>query len=334
LRPSGNTPPSNYTKLDELLLSAGIDSAYIGYYGTIKKQLLNAIYAGEKVVRVGEFELKVGTTKTGTYSFSLDNECLHILLGNTAAAASPPVMVQMKSVLIWSRGFPQAYTELLNLMTDLFHYGIEGEKVSRVDLCADFDWQEGFTDDDCAKFITRAAISTQHRYGLVTGFEIGKGKFRAIIYDKSLEIRKSNKRWFYELWGGEYQNVWRVEFQFRRELLKRLKIETVQDLVINCQALWNLASEKRLTMREGETSNVTRRPLTKFWVWVQSVKISFNIPIERCESIKSAKSSFEKKQAVSIVAGITRRYANDNGIHNPQMALDDLLPSVRAKLTK
>ena len=54
------------------------------------------------------------------------------------------------------------------------------------------------------------------------------------LYNKTLEIEKSGKEYFFPLWkeGGwdDESTVWRLEYQFKREVLNEIGIRTVQDL--------------------------------------------------------------------------------------------------------
>src|SRR4029079_7596713 len=105
-------------------------------------------------------------------------------------------------------------------------------QVSRADLFVDF-----LTDCDIGAFptnawVTRAdGIDTFNRKGEFSGWLIGSGgpiSFR--LYNKTLEVLKSNKTFLYKLWkragwDGE-QKVWRAEFQFRREVIWQLGVRS------------------------------------------------------------------------------------------------------------
>jgi len=67
---------------------------------------------------------------------------------------------------------------------------------------------------------------------------------------------------------------------------------------------------------------------------VQGVGIDFETAIPSIETIRPSRFNFDKKHYLSVVAGMTRRYAQDSGIHNPQIALDDSLPSLRVMLSE
>ena len=67
----------------------------------------------------------------------------------------------------------------------------------------------------------------------------------ARLYDKTLETELKGKTYLYDIWrengwDGE-QFVWRLEFEFKRQVLKELGIQTVEDLLIRRADLWYYA---------------------------------------------------------------------------------------------
>lgn len=110
----------------------------------------------------------------------------------------------------------------------LSYKGDEG--LSRVDFAFDFWLPTVEFDED--SFVTQASKDAQHRKDRkVQTFRFGQGDIVLRVYDKSAEIAESSgKTWFHRLWGGVTENVWRVEFQVRKEVLKRHSIRTFEDL--------------------------------------------------------------------------------------------------------
>jgi hypothetical protein len=67
--------------------------------------------------------------------------------------------------------------------------------------------------------------------GQVTGFDIGKGAVRARIYNKTVEMQKTKQEWYPTLLGerngrrfSAEQDLWRLEFQLRREGVKGFRL--------------------------------------------------------------------------------------------------------------
>ena len=91
----------------------------------------------------------------------------------------------------------------------------------------------------------------------------------ALIYNKSEEIKASGKEWFKLIWkdnGWEgKKDVWRIKFQLRREALKELGIDSVEDIKDNEERLWNYLTTKWLKMNhcKWETGQRTKEPVIK-----------------------------------------------------------------------
>ncbi|MFC1965002.1 HEPN domain-containing protein [Chloroflexota bacterium] len=73
------------------------------------------------------------------------------------------------------------------------------------------------------------------------------------IYDKTLEILHSDKKWFENLWsvyGWEKGDaVTRVGFQCRRKIIKKMQIKTIDDLFVIVPDLWRYLTVEWLTIR-------------------------------------------------------------------------------------
>lgn len=108
---------------------------------------------------------------------------------------------------------------------------------------------------------TRHGVDDEHTEGkLFAGFTIGRGQpTLARIYHKGMEIRKSGKMWLYNIWelhgwhGGF--DVWMVEFQLRRAVLKEFGVSTIEDLLENVDAIWAYCTKRWLTLCRPNGSN-------------------------------------------------------------------------------
>ncbi len=86
------------------------------------------------------------------------------------------------------------------------------------------------------------------------------------VYDKIAEIKQqSDKVWFFLLWE-EDENVWRIEWQIRKAVLKKFGIVTFNDLK-NRQGdlLYYLAVEHDTLRIPNNDSNKSRWPLHPLW---------------------------------------------------------------------
>ena len=90
------------------------------------------------------------------------------------------------------------------------------------------------------------------------------------VYDKVAEIeQQSHKTWFFDLWG-QSDNVWCIEWQARKALLRRFGARTFVDLAERQgDVLRYLASEHDTLRVPNEDSNRARWPLHPLWVDLQ-----------------------------------------------------------------
>lgn len=297
--------------------------------------MLGDVYSalsGQGEVTICGMRFKVQWTKRGPYSVVLDNDCLNIALGNTAPwQSSPSVYVQVKTAFIWSAGIDEAHRQTLRVVSDLYGQEPEREQVSRVDAFADTLWPNRFYPVDAEKFVTKAKSKTVFYDGSnVSGFVFGKGNIMARVYNKALELRRSGKDWLYDLWGvSQDSEVWRVEFQLRREALKELGIETFDDLMNASQSLWDYLTGKWLYARKA--SKKTR--LVRFWERVQAAKFAGgdnSVPLIKRERMRSGMT---EKQAAAQIGGIVESYARGQEIDLYSTAFNQLIPRVRERWT-
>lgn len=132
-------------------------------------------------------------------------------------------------------------------------------QVSQVHLCADIagwdvsvcDWEHTFLSRARTR-VDRAEVPAEVAGGAPVAVYAGRrlatlefgshgSALSCSIYNKSLEIKKSGKLWFQDIWkrhgwDGESE-VWRVEFRWKREALHEIKqkdvfhgIETIEEL--------------------------------------------------------------------------------------------------------
>jgi hypothetical protein len=82
----------------------------------------------------------------------------------------------------------------------------------------------------------------------------------ARIYNKTEEIKTTGKDWFKTAWfengwDGK-KDVWRIEFQLRREALKELGIDKVEDIKGNEERLWNYLTNNWLKMNDPKWEKI------------------------------------------------------------------------------
>lgn len=187
----------------------------------------------------------------------------------------PSVIADIRSETLWAHGTDACIERLYDLIRAMCGK-IVSLKPSRVDLCVDLllrelDWTFGLIDG----FVTRARdIDPHFQSRQLSGFSIGKGATSARLYDKPREIRvKSKKFWMYDIWGIESiaddQRIIRVEYQFRREALHEMGIETYPHLVEQLPAIWAYATRKWLRVAVDASVHHTQQIIRPWWPIVE-----------------------------------------------------------------
>ncbi|MET0117596.1 MAG: hypothetical protein ABW090_09240 [Sedimenticola sp.] len=151
---------------------------------------------------------------------------------------------------------------------------LDGEPtVSRVDLCVDFTTSMDISAIPERNWVTRARLfdvySVQRQF---SGLTIGKGgDLSARLYNKLLEILSSDKAYMLDIWRDLGWNgvdqVWRLEFQFRRAVLRQLGIREFSSLLPRLGGLWQYATTEwlRLTCPTPSDKTQSRWPTHPLW---------------------------------------------------------------------
>ncbi|HEV8194682.1 MAG TPA: hypothetical protein VGP82_24785 [Ktedonobacterales bacterium] len=112
---------------------------------------------------------------------------------------------------------------------------LDAARCSRLDLFMDWQggWHPTFEVNDENGFIKRvhAEVGRYSVNGKVNGYEIGKSAVRGRVYNKTVPCKKKHVEWYPTLLqvrnGLRYnaeQDLWRVEFQLRREGVKGFRL--------------------------------------------------------------------------------------------------------------
>lgn len=84
----------------------------------------------------------------------------------------------------------------------------------------------------------------------------------ARLYNKQIEIKKSGKTYLEPLWreaGWDVQTpVWRMEFQFKREVLDQLGFNGLPGVLDNLNGLWNYVTTEWLKLTIPSETDKTR----------------------------------------------------------------------------
>ena len=126
-----------------------------------------------------------------------------------------------------------------------------------------------FTEDH---FVSLSAKDSRYREdGKLQTLAFGKGDVVLRFYDKIAEIeQQSEKVWLFDLWGRN-TDVWRIEWQIRKNVLRRFGIRTFADLDDGQGDLLRYLAHEHDTVRvPASDSNRSRWPLHPLWVDLQA----------------------------------------------------------------
>lgn len=308
---AGDAPPSNtasheYNGEDETgykLLRVGVDSLYLSFHGTllpsIQQELTLRKYSAqshdpaEQALAqwvVGKHVFEVSDKGRQGYAFILRDNAFQIALRSGDGGKLPVAYVQVSSELLAHQPL-EMIVETIGSTIDELAEADQFPVISRIDLYADFQTDTDIGALSREAWITQASgIDTYARRGKFTGWVFGAGSsISARLYDKTAEIeQKSGKTFFYPLWkqsGWDGQStVWRLELQFRREVLGQFRIRGLGQIKDNFGGLWLgiLDSWLRLVVPDPTDSNRARWPLHPLWVKLSEIRWRLDdVPLTR-----------------------------------------------------
>jgi len=292
--PPSNTAPAKDTGSIPKILRTGVDSLYCSWPGSVFPEIEQhletlkqfAQFAPPDRQQAPQMTLRdhlfdVAPSGRGRFPYLLRDNWYEIQLSRASAKSLPFALVKFSSELLSNSGVMKPYRKIQVLLDDLGES--EPCKVSRLDICADFHTEFDFSSPPVEAWISQSKRMDSHWVDEFTGFSFGLGgSISARLYDKTREIQKSGKTFLYPLWSeggwlGELP-VWRLEFQFRREVLAEFGVQSVEDVEAKLDALWAYGTEKwlRLTVPSQTDSARTRWPTHPIWTALQ--KAEFNAP--------------------------------------------------------
>jgi hypothetical protein len=301
-----NTTPDEYKEREDTgykLLRVGVDSLYLSFYGTLltaaQQELIlskHAAQSGDPAENayaqwvIGKHVFEVSDKGRPGYAFILRDNAFQIALRSGDGNRLPVAYVQVSSEYLAHHRLEEAVKTICSIIGDLAETD-EFPVISRIDLYADFQTSTDISAIPRDAWITQATgIDTYARRGKFTGWVFGAGGIlSARLYDKTAEIeQKSGKTFFHELWkrsGWDGQStVWRLELQFRREVLSQFKIWGFDQLKEKLGGLWLgvLDSWLRLVVPDPTDSNRARWPLHPLWVKLSEIRWRLDdVPLTR-----------------------------------------------------
>jgi len=259
-------------------LASGFDTVECAYYLTPhskssldfvmlmaeRESLRQAKIRKPRPVRLGSEEFLLANHGTGSgYPFLLSNDWATVQCGEHNR---PNFFVTYRSQALWHSGLEQLNQRFLAWADSVGMMQSRPERVSRVDAAFDYCIDEIDFDED--NFVVAFEKDVQYRANRkVQTFTFGAGGLVLRVYNKSDEIAESSdKTWFYPIWGGIEKNVWRIEWEVRKDILRRFGIRTLNDLFAsNGDVFWAYSQENSLRIKTSD-SNRSRWPHHPLWL--------------------------------------------------------------------
>ena len=263
------------------LLLQGIDTLECAYYlralgacgidfqrlTALREELRMAKVRAPAVIELGgvEFLLHPYGSSSG-YPLVMSNMDFHIQFGEFN---DPSFFVRFPSEALWRAGALALHRRFLDWAAAVGLVAVKPEGLSRVDWAHDYHVPAvDFDEDSIVSLASKDGRWREDRKFQSTQFGTGDVVMR--IYDKVAEILQvSHKTWFFALWG-QSENVWRIEWQIRKELLHRFGVRTFADLEERQgDVLRYLATEHDTVRLPSADENRSRWPLHPLWIDLQ-----------------------------------------------------------------
>ncbi len=176
---------------------------------------------------LGGLDFAIQAQGAAPYKYQLRGDEATIRL--TDSTKMPAASVRLSALGLALYDAPELYSLLYDIVEQNFGPD-EPEKLSRIDVCVDF---QGFDPTLAgARFVCPAEYRPIFpNVERPETFMFGRGDCVARVYNKTKEIAHSGKEWMVDLWSAHpgYRpelDVWRFEIQLRRKRLRELGCDT------------------------------------------------------------------------------------------------------------
>jgi len=199
----------------------------------------------------------------------------------------PEVYVTFSSQNLWANGLDGAVMMFERWLSRWA--AIADNKISRVDLCLDIAMPFPVIDIN-SEIVSRARkkmrvnepVKIEHHVECRrdTGYRFGSGDLVGRFYDKTNEIKVSQKEWTKEVWKVEGWDgetpVVRYEFQCRRNFLKEMSVNSFEELKERLADIWRYCTHDWLRVcDQGANTNQSRWKSKDYWTLIQQSFVLF-----------------------------------------------------------
>jgi len=332
--PSSNTAPANCTEISGTrILRVGVDTLFLSYPGDLLEEVSIRLETLKQLAqsknpesqRLAQHEIahhlfKVHDRGRHPYAYILSDRWYRIQLSKRYAEHTPLAYIRAASEPLTFEGPSSLEKDLHSVVSQLGT--ITGPPtVGWVDLCVDFVTDVDLEAIDKNDWVTRARkFATYHDKRRYSGLTIGQGgDLMARLYNKTLEMHSKPREYLEEIWKdlgwNPDQEVWRLEFQFRRNTLRSLGVTTFDELLPLLGGLWKYATEDwlRLTHSDPQDKTKSRWPTHSMWEILQ--KADWGVE-QKCNRKRppSDQPPSDKSLFINGISGITSFMAREGFI--------------------
>lgn len=187
------------------------------------------------------------------------------------------IRVSCKSAMLLKYGYEGAKQKLYDRL-EAFGAYVEEASIGRVDYAIDFQAPDGFEIDPTLVVAHTNSTVDEHgaqisciasRARRVETLTVGKMPGRQVtIYNKTAEIKKKGKTYWFKAWGlEEGAQVFRLEVRMGKDYLKRADMRTWEDVEANMKAetLGTLRKIRLCDPAKRMESNISRTGFHPLW---------------------------------------------------------------------
>jgi hypothetical protein len=229
-----------------------------------KESMVRAKNTKPKPIKLGSEEFLLASHGTGSgYPFVIENDVFVIQFGEFN---NPNFFVKFRSIALWHYNAFDLHKRFLAWASSIGMMQSQPERLSRVDYA--FDYHLPDLDFDENNFVSQSSKDSQYRKdGNLQTIKFGTDNVVLRIYNKVDEINeKSQKTWFFKLWGMD-KEVWRIEWQVRKDQLRKLGISSFESLEERQGDLLRLLIKSHTTLRVASNdTNKSRWDLHPLWL--------------------------------------------------------------------
>ena len=328
---SSNTVPStSINTYNTKILRTGIDSLYLSYQGDLLEESSINLTRLKKMAQspdprvtalaqidINDHIFEVKDRGRHPFAFILNDNWYRIEIAKLGAIRTPLAHVQVTSELLTEYGVQQSVSDLNNIVNSLGTLS-ESPAVSRVDLCVDFVTDYPLDEIVDSDWVTRAKDMDRYTVKRIfSGWVIGiGGNIVARLYNKTLEMKKKPRPYLEKIhhdcgWDG-LSDVWRLEFQFRREALRELGIISFSSLNDSLAGLWQYVTNEwlRLTIPSDTDKTQSRWPTACVWEVLQQASWSGEKPVSRVE-VEKGRPPSDRSLFINGISGLTSFMARE-----------------------